>query len=114
MSRPSYLPERAEPLREREREILADLGGDSEVPAVVRELVTRFVQASAISDSLAMNVVTQGVLTGKGRTRASVTTFLQVLDRLQRLASTIGLERRAKPAEGIRQWAERVNREGAK
>ncbi len=105
--------EHAQPLREREAEILRDLGGEAGASAVRRELVTRFVQASAIADSLAANIVIGGVSTAKGRTRAATTTFLAVLDRIQRLAQTIGLERRAKPTAGIREWADRALREQA-
>jgi hypothetical protein len=61
------------------------------------ELVGRFLQASVIADHLGANIVRHGVLTTKGRTRAAVTTYLQVLDRLHRLSTAIGLERRQKP-----------------
>jgi hypothetical protein len=71
------------------------------------ELVGRFLQASVIADSLGANIVAHGVTTTKGRTRAAVTTYLQVLDRLHRLATAIGLERRPKPVGSISEFVNR-------
>lgn len=103
--------ERAQPLREREAQIVADLGGD--VSAVTSELIGRFVQTSAVADSLSAHLIRYGVVTSAGRIRPAVNTFLATVDRLQRLGATLGLERKAKPAEGIREWSERVQREAA-
>lgn len=77
--------------------IAADLGGTAELTHVRRELVTRFTETSAIASYLSENILANGVLTTKGKTRAAVSTYLQVVDRLQRLANAIGLERKAKP-----------------
>jgi hypothetical protein len=106
--------ERAAPLREREQQIVADLGGD--VSAVTHELIGRFVQTSAVADSLSAHLVHHGVVTSAGRIRPAVNAFLAAVDRLQRLGQTLGLERKARPTEGIREWAERRLREqgGAK
>ena len=101
--------EKAQPLREREQQIVADLGGD--VSAVTQELIGRFVQTSAVADSLSAHLVHYGVVTSAGRIRPAVNTFLQAVDRLQRLGVTLGLERRTKRAEGIREWAARAVRE---
>ncbi len=51
--------EQAQPLREREAQIVADLGGD--VSAVTQELIGRFVQTSAVADSLSAHLVHHGV-----------------------------------------------------
>jgi hypothetical protein len=102
--------ERAAPLREREQQITADLGGD--VSAVTQELIGRFVQTSAVADSLSAHLVHHGVVTSAGRIRPAVNTFLAAVDRLQRLGQTLGLDRRQKrldPLEAVRQAVERAN-----
>jgi hypothetical protein len=63
--------------------------------------VTRFLQTSVVADFLGSNIVKHGVLTTKGKTRAAVTTYLQVVDRLTRLALALGLERQAKQVPSI-------------
>ena len=93
------LPEQAEVramLREKEAAIVADLGGAGNLSTIKREVVTRFLQTSVVADFLGSNIVKHGVLTTKGKTRAAVTTYLQVVDRLTRLALTLGLERQTK------------------
>lgn len=94
-------PEAAAALRERETAILGDLGGADSVSEVKRELVTRFVQAAAIADSLGQQLASGGVTSAKGRPRAAVSLYLSVLDRLTRLAGSIGLERQQKPAASL-------------
>ena len=94
-------PEAAIVLREREAAILADLGGAENVSTTRAELVTRFVQASAIADSLGDQIVRGGVTSAKGRPRAAVSLYLSVLDRLTRMASAIGLERQQKRAASL-------------
>ena len=96
--------EQAQPLQEREAEILNDLGGADHVSHVLRGLVPRYVTLEAIADNMERNIMLHGVLTGKGKTRAATTTYLHVIDRLQRMAVTIGLKRRAKRAPDIRDW----------
>jgi len=95
------MPSLAAVLAEKESAIVADLGGAAHVSEIRRELVTRFIQSSAIADSLAVNIGAHGVLTAKGRTRAAVSLYLQVLDRQIKLASAIGLGRQTKPVRSI-------------
>jgi hypothetical protein len=95
------IPHLAALLAEKEAAIVADLGGAEQLSAIRRELVARFIQSSAIADSLAVNIAAHGVLTAKGRTRAAVTLYLQVLDRQIKLATSIGLERRQKRALSV-------------
>ena len=93
------LPDMAEyapVLREKEAALVADLGGEANLAVTKRELTTRFIEASAILTFLGGNILKFGVLTTKGRQRAAVGTYLQVLDRVTRLALTLGLNRQAK------------------
>jgi hypothetical protein len=107
--RAGQLPEQAEAvaaLAERHAEIVNELGGADALSIIKRDLVTRYLETAMIADYLASNVWQHGPLTGKGRTRAAVTAYLQVLDRQQKLAATIGIERQAKTIDLARALAE--------
>jgi hypothetical protein len=98
------LPEQADVramLAEREAALVLDLGGEANIGVTKRELTTRFIEASTILTFLGGNILKFGVLTTKGRQRAAVGTYLQVLDRVMRLAATLGLERQAKQVPSI-------------
>ena len=88
-------------LKERELAIVADLGGRDNMSQLKADMVQRYIAASTVADYLEHNIITQGVLSAKGRTRAAVSTYLQVLDRLHRFAGSIGLERKPKPAASL-------------
>jgi hypothetical protein len=105
------VPSLAPLLAEKEAAILADLGGAEQVSAVRHELVVRFLQSSAIAESLGANIAAHGVLTTKGKTRAALRLFLEVLDRQIKLAGAIGLGRQTKPVrsleQAMREWGSR-------
>jgi hypothetical protein len=88
--------EAAEALREREAAILADLGGSGEVSTVAAGVVRRHCRLELVDDHLWRNLQRFGPLTGKGKTRAALTAWLRVQDRLHRSATTLGLQRRAR------------------
>lgn len=87
------LPPGAPRPAEREQAILADLG---DVTTLQAGLVRRYVHAELVAEWLEGNLLASGVLTSKGKQRAAVTAYLGVVDRLVRLGSTLGLERRPK------------------
>jgi hypothetical protein len=98
------LPEQAEAraaLQERVDSILVDLGGGEGLSRVAIGLVERHARLELVADYLFENVQRLGPLTGKGNTRAALTNWLQVVDRLHRSATTLGLERRSKPINPI-------------
>jgi len=82
---------------EREAAIVADLGGPDAIGVLSRDAVARYVTLQLVEDWLARNIVAFGVLTPKGRQRAALNAFLQVSDRLTRLAQVLGLDRKPKP-----------------
>lgn len=97
--REALLPEQAEAraaLAEQRRAIEDDLGGADGLSQVTRDLIGRYCELRLIADFLAHQLATVGPLTGKGRTRAATTAYLAVVDRQNRLALTLGLERKAK------------------
>jgi len=85
-------------LAERRAGILADLGGPENVSTIRADLVERYLELQVVGDWLGGNLLASGVLTSKGKTRAATTLFLSVVDRLERLGKTIGLDRRERDA----------------
>ena len=83
-------------LEEHRAAIFADLGGRENVSRVKADLVERYLETALIGEWLGGNLLADGVLTSKGRTRAASTLYLQVLHRLYRLTTALGLERQAR------------------
>jgi hypothetical protein len=75
------------------RELTADQG---DAGFLRRDLVKRTTQLTIIADTLADELVRNGIITPKGSQRAALTAYLSVIDRLTRLSATLGLERRTK------------------
>ncbi|MGE0361461.1 MAG: hypothetical protein AB7H93_12160 [Vicinamibacterales bacterium] len=93
------LPEQAElvaMLAEKREAIEQDLGGADALTELQRDLIERYTQLELIAHRLA-EVVVAAPLTAKGAKRAALSAFLAVTDRQQRLAMTLGLERRSRP-----------------
>jgi hypothetical protein len=98
------MPEQAEAraaLAERMAAIVADLGGPEALTTLAAGMVERHARLELVDDYLFANVQRLGPLTGKGRTRAALTAWLAVVDRLQKSAMALGLERRAKPVNPL-------------
>lgn len=103
------MPEQAEAravLAARQAAIETDLGGHDELSALAHDMVTDYLRLRLIADWLAENLMREGPLTGKGRQRAALTAFLQVVDRLHRVTSSLGLGRRARPVPTPTDWIE--------
>ncbi|HYN06939.1 MAG TPA: hypothetical protein VES67_06085 [Vicinamibacterales bacterium] len=88
--------------------IETDLGGPAELSSLARASVREVARLEVILGAMGDELLAHGVLTGKGKTRAATTTYLQVLDRFAKLANTLGLARQQKslpsPAE---YWAQK-------
>jgi len=98
------MPQQAEAaaaLAERVAAIVADLGGREALTALAAGMVERHARLELVEDYLFSNIERLGPLTGKGRTRAALTAWLAVVDRLQKSALALGLERRAKRTDTI-------------
>lgn len=87
-------PEALAAVAEHRCEIEADLGDG--LSRIGRDLVHRYVETSLIATTLGADLATRGILTAKGRQRAALTAYLQVLDRQHRLALALGLERKTR------------------
>jgi hypothetical protein len=92
-------------LAERRNGILADLGGPDGLSIIRTDLVERYLETSLLAEWLGGNLLAEGALTAKGKARAAATLYLQVLDRVSRLASTLGLDRRAKRLNVAQEFA---------
>lgn len=86
-----------------------DLGGQAELSTLKRRAVREAARLALIVDSLGADLLTRGVFTGKGRTRAAVQVYGMALDRLHRLMTSLGLKR--EPAKGgtLRDYAKAAN-----
>jgi hypothetical protein len=86
-------------IAERRIEWATDLGDDLSFGQ--KDLINRGLRLHVILDTLEANMEREGVLTAKGATRAAVTLYLSVLDRLTKIYQQLGLERRAKPIKSV-------------
>jgi len=98
----ALLPPGAALPADRERAIVADLGGD--VPTITAGLVRRYAHLELIAEWLEGNLIAEGVMTTKGRQRAAVSAYMAVVDRLTRLGLTLGLERKARPVTNAAEY----------
>ena len=103
-------PDQLAAFTEEHKQLLADLGGDDQVSVTKRGLARRHSELSVIADTILTNLLQQGVLSTKGRQRAALTAYLNVVDRLNKLAAQLGLERRQKPVDDLQDY---INSKGA-
>ena len=95
--------------RERVDELERDLAGD--LGAIQRSAVAEWSRLSLLCEALGRNLMEHGTHTGKGRTRATLTAYLAVLDRLHRFSTMLGLERRARPIPSLSETLSRLRAE---
>jgi hypothetical protein len=110
------LPSQAESaaiVRERVQEIVNDLGGRDEVSTVLAGQVRQHGRLEMLEEHLWHQIEDGGITTAKGNTRACVTLWLKVIDRLQRSAMTLGIERKQRqvnPLDAVRAAVEEANK----
>jgi hypothetical protein len=95
------LPEQLASFTEEHKQLLDDLGGDASLTVTLRGLAKRHGELSVIADTIVTNLLQYGVLSTKGRQRAALSAYLNVVDRLNKLAAQLGLERKQKPVPSI-------------
>lgn len=86
--------EAAAALAAKQAQIEADLGGTEALSQVHRDAIGDLLRLELIAGYLFDRLLEGGPLTGRGRTRAATTAYLQVLDRVVRLRQLVGLARR--------------------
>lgn len=78
-------------------QVRADLGAGDDCPATMAGMIDAWAECRLLRSMMFRRMVELGgAVTGKGRTRAIYPAYLQALDREQRLAQALGLERKAK------------------
>lgn len=98
------LPDLAAAHAEKVQAIAADLGAD--LSTLQHAAVTEAARLTLIVDSLGDNLLRHGVLTGKGKTRAALSAYALALDRLHRLMTLLGVERRQKATQSLDDYLE--------
>lgn len=93
---------------ERVAALVADLGGMSQLSAMQMPLVQETARLQIIADTLGHDLMTRGVLTARGKQRAALAAYALAVDRLDKLTMRLGLERKAKPVDDLRTWAQKA------
>lgn len=91
-------------------DVTRDLGG--EVPTTLKRLIDAHSETTLLRESVFLRMAGEPV-TAKGKCRAMLNAYLQLVDRELRLAQVIGLERREKPVnplDAVQRAVERANR----
>jgi hypothetical protein len=78
-----------------------DQGGTSELSQVLEDTLDRYQRLWVLGSTLEARMEKEGILSAKGRTRASVTLYLGIVDRMTRLAQQIGFQRHTKRVPSI-------------
>ncbi len=92
-------PEALAAIAGKREELVRHLGGD---PSMIQaDLVTDYARVDILIESVAANIEVGGIFTPKGSARAAVSLLLSLLDRRLRLATTLGIERKAKPVMSL-------------
>lgn len=89
--------------------IAADLGDD--LSTICSDDVDRSVALDCLWRTLLADIEARGMLTSKGRQRASLTALLLLTDRIDRVVARLGIARKARPADIATQLA-RLHHEG--
>jgi hypothetical protein len=110
--RRALLAEARAVLADRRNSIISDLGGPTELSTIRTDLVERYLETSLLAEWLGGNLLTEGAVTTKGRARAAATLYLQVVDRVHRLASSLGLDRKVRDAQTIDAYVSRFREQG--
>ena len=76
--------------------VVADLGGEGELSTLERAYIARLRGLEITQTLLAADLETRGLVTPAGGVRRPFAAFLSAIDRFDRLAQRLGLQRRAR------------------
>lgn len=91
-------------------DLTSDQGGPSELTAIRGGYVRRLTDVEAMLHICAKDITTKGFFTAGGAARATVNTFMSLLDRWDKLASKLGMDRRQKRVASLEDFL--TQREG--
>ena len=75
-------------------QVIADRGGLDALTAIQRGCIVRLSEVETVSRLLASDLAQRGLFTPRGRVRSTLQRWLEVIDRWERLAQRIGMDRR--------------------
>lgn len=78
-----------------------DQGGESELTTIGAGYVRRLSEVEAIVRLLGADLQQRGLFTKRGRVRSTYNAFLLAVDRWDRLAQRLGLERKQRPIDPL-------------
>jgi hypothetical protein len=85
--------------------VVEELGGPEAVSALKRGLIEDWAKLSLFALTVEQRIEAEGLLTAKGRKRATVDLWLSFLDRRHRVSQQIGLQRIARKLPSLEQLA---------
>ena len=88
-------------LASRRQRLHDDQGGSDAISQTLDDTIDRYQRLWMLASTAEARIEKEGMFTGKGRTRASVTLYLSLIDRLTKLAQQIGFERKSKPVASL-------------
>jgi hypothetical protein len=92
-------------------QVIADRGGAANLTAIEGGYVRRLSELEAVVRLLAADLATKGLTTPRGRVRGTFNRWLEALDRWDKFATRVGVERRARPVPSPTEyWAQRVGK----
>ena len=94
-------------------QVTADLGGAANLTAVQGGYVRRLGELEAVVRLLAADLAQRGLTTPKGRVRGTFSRWLEALDRWDKFATRVGVERKARPVspfEAVTRAVEEANK----
>lgn len=97
-------------------QVIADRGGADSLTAIEGGYVRRLGELEAVVRLLAADLAQRGLTTPKGRVRGTFGRWLEALDRWDRFAQRVGVDRKARridPIEAVRLAVEEANRDRA-
>lgn len=80
--------------------LTSDQGGESDLTTIRQGYVQRLVEAEALCRLLGADLRTRGIFTHRGRVRSTFGAFLAAVERWDRLAQRLGMERRQRDVGG--------------
>lgn len=86
--------------------VVADLGGETELSAIAFGYVRRLVELETFARLFVADLEGRGLFTKRGRVRSSYGQLMATVDRWDRIATKLGLERRAKQLPHPADWLE--------
>jgi hypothetical protein len=84
--------------------VITDRGGPSELTTVEAAYIRRLSEVEAVARLLAADLAARGLTTPRGRVRSTMSRWLETLDRWDKFAQRVGVTRRARAVETLRDY----------